>query len=129
MSRGLLLDTHVWLWHASGDTRLTPALRRLIDRTDGLWFSPIAVWEIGLLLERGRIRLTTSLQDWVATRREERPMEEAALNAEVAVEALTISLPHRDPADRLLLATARVYDLTLITTDAHLIGHPNTRAR
>ncbi|MHB8512224.1 MAG: type II toxin-antitoxin system VapC family toxin [Actinomycetota bacterium] len=126
MSRGFLLDTHIWLWHSRGDRRLSPRLRRLIDGNHRLWYSPLSIWEMGLLIDRNRIRLDQTLSDWVAARLVELPLEEAAVNLSVALEAAHNT--RGDPIDRFLLATAEVYDLTLITVDSTLRGLPRTRS-
>ena len=119
---GFLLDTHIWLWYVGGDDRLPPGLRRLIDRTppDRRWLSPVSIWETGLLVERGRIELDEPLRPWVSGVLERSPMREAALVQDVAVRSHEITLAERDTADRLLAATASVYDLTLVTVDPNL---------
>lgn len=118
---GFLLDTHIWLWHAFGDERLSPALRRLVDRTsDRRWLSPVSIWEVGLLAERGRVDLETPVRTWVTDALANTPMREAPLTTDVAIRSHEITLAERDLADRLLAATASVYDLTLITVDPNL---------
>ncbi len=129
MSEGFLLDTHIWLWHAEENRRLGKSLRRLIDGTDALWFSPVSVWEIGLLQDRGKIRLAFPVADWIDAIRAERPIEEAPFNSAVALESFRFSRDLHDPVDRFLLATAEVYDLTLITMDTQLAGAPRTRSK
>ena len=119
---GFLLDTHIWLWHALGDDRLPQGLRRLVERTppDRRWLSPISIWELGLLVERGRLELAEPLRPWVADALRNAPMREATLTTDVAVRSHEIALAERDPGDRLIAATASVYDLTLITVDPNL---------
>ena len=75
-----------------------------------------------MLAHYGRIRLEGSLRDWVEAAQGHLPVQEAPLNAEVAVTSLEINLPHRDPADRFIAATALVYSLTLATVDKRLIA-------
>jgi PIN domain nuclease of toxin-antitoxin system len=87
----------------------------------GVWLSPISVWELLVLAERGRLRLDVEPRAWVREALEQAPLEEAVLNHEVALRSREVALPHQDPADRLLVATALVYDLTLVTADATLI--------
>lgn len=118
---GFLLDTHVWIWYVDGSPRLPPGLRRLLDRSaDDCWLSPISVWETGLLVERGRLRFALPLARWVAAAREALPLREAPVTEEIALAALQVRLPHRDPADRFLAATALVRGLTLLTVDQRL---------
>ncbi|MBI3962978.1 MAG: type II toxin-antitoxin system VapC family toxin [Deinococcus sp.] len=119
--KGFLLDTHIWFWYLVGSERLPRGLRRDIDAAQsGCWLSPISVWELGMLTRRGRIRLNSPFRDWVSAAHERFPVREAPLNLEVAVTSLEIRLPHRDPADHFLAATALVFELTLMTIDRHL---------
>jgi PIN domain nuclease of toxin-antitoxin system len=120
----LLLDTHIWLWSHTDPDRLGRRLARVLeDDATELWLSPISVWEFLLLAERKRIRLprTTSPAEWVEAALARVPMGEAALNREVALRSRTVTLPHDDPADRFLAATADVYDLILATADRQVL--------
>lgn len=120
-----LLDTHVWLWYLIGSPRLPQGLREAIDAALGeLWLSPISVWELCVLDERGRVRLVPDPRSWVEEAFRLLPLEEATLNREVALASRETELAHRDPADRFLAATALVFGLTLLTVDERL-----TRAR
>ncbi|MGH9362656.1 MAG: type II toxin-antitoxin system VapC family toxin [Thermoanaerobaculia bacterium] len=120
---GFLLDTHIWFWYLTGSQRLPAGLRRAIDRSaEPAWISPVSIWELGLLEDRGRVKLDGPLRGWVADARERFPVQDAPLTDEVALASLEISLPHRDPADHFLAATAMVYRLTLATVDERLIG-------
>ncbi|MEX2557769.1 MAG: type II toxin-antitoxin system VapC family toxin [Actinomycetota bacterium] len=119
---GLLLDTHIWFWYLTGSRRLPAGVRRAIDRSaEPPWLSPISIWELGVLTGRGRVRLDVPLRRWIADAREAFPLQDAPLNDEIALRSLEISLPHRDPADHFLAATALVYHLTLATLDDRLI--------
>lgn len=122
---GYLLDTHVWYWHLDGSPRLPDGLRRLIEReAETCWYSPISVWELGVLVERGRLELRPDVRTWVADSIEALPLHEAPLTTDIALLAPEVGLAHRDPADRFLGATALVHELTLLTVDERL-----TRAR
>ncbi len=120
--RGLLLDTHVWFWFLSGSNRLPSRLRHRISReVDTCWLSPISVWELGLLVARGRIRLDREYRRWLAAASNLLPLRDAPLTRAVALSSNELELPHRDPADRFLVATAQVYDLALATVDSRII--------
>lgn len=124
--RGYLLDTHVWIWHLLANPRLTPAARRLIDSSVAeCWLSPISIWETRMLIERGRFRVDGEFRDWVEASHESLPLRPAALTEEVALACFETELPHRDPGDRFLAATAIVYDLTLITADRRFLACPS----
>jgi PIN domain nuclease of toxin-antitoxin system len=94
---------------------------QLERKTNEVWLSPISVWELLVLAERGRVRLDAEPRAWVAEALERAPLEEAALNHEVALRSREVSLPHQDPADRFLVATALTYELTLVTADESII--------
>lgn len=124
----LLLDTHIWIWSASGSERLaTRVLRELEDAENELWLSPISLWELAMLFERGRVALNQDLNGWVSKALRTFPLHEALITHEVALETARVALAHRDPADRFLVATARVFDLTLVTADRQLAKCPHLR--
>ncbi|MBK5096861.1 MAG: type II toxin-antitoxin system VapC family toxin [Gemmatimonadetes bacterium] len=118
----LLLDTHIWLWSILEPARLARRVVRELERNDAeLWLSPISVWEFVNLVERDRIRLQSSPDEWVSTALRRVPFREAPVTHEIALETRNVKLSHRDPADRFLVATARVFDLRLVTADERLI--------
>lgn len=120
---GFLLDTHIWLWAVEDSPRLPRGLRRAIDRSGSeCWLSPVSVWELGLLVSRGRYELDLPLREWFEESRREFSFREAMLTTEIAVVSHEVDVPGRDPADRFLAATALVYELTLMTADDRLAG-------
>lgn len=125
---GLLLDTHVWLWYAEGaagklSAKNIAALERS-RRGAGLWVSAPSVWEIGMLETRGRIQLSAPLRSWVERALAAPGIRFLPLDAAVAVESTLLpGQLHADPADRFLIATARVADLTLATRDAQILKY------
>ncbi len=118
----LLLDTHIWLWSLLEPGRLTKRVARAMVREGAeLWLSPISVWELLTLADKGQVRLGSPPDDWVKGALERVPLHEAPVTHEVALETRNVRLSHRDPADRFLIATARVFDLKLVTADERLI--------
>lgn len=117
----LLLDTHIWLWSLAEPKRLSRRVQHeLRDVKNELWLSPISTWEVLLLHAKGRIRLHAGLQEWMASATAH--FREAPLTHEIVVAAYQLPLPHPDPADRFLAATAGVLNLTLVTADERLLG-------
>lgn len=117
----LLLDTHIWIWLILGSTKLPPSLRRVIERRpEGLWLSPVSIWEVGLLADSPRLRLEMPSREWVEEALRRVPLRDAALSRQVALQSHDLDMPNRDPADRLLAGTAMAYDLTLVTLDRDL---------
>ena len=119
----LLLDTHIWIWSLLEPARLSRRVLAELETPDNeLWLSPISVWELLILIEKGRVAVDRDAVAWVTEASRAAPLREAALTHDIAVESRVIDLPHQDPADRFLAATARVYDLTLVTADERLVG-------
>ena len=117
----LLLDTHIWLWYALGNPQLSSNLQSIIGSdTTELWLSPISVWEVLLLVERGRISLQSDAASWIDESLKSLAIQEAPLNRHIAVLSRQIDLPHQDPADRFIAATALHYQLQLATVDTNL---------
>ncbi len=96
----ILLDTHVWVWWVNESPMGSKDMLRIIQehQEDGLGVSIISCWEVAKLVERGRLELST-------------PVEHC----------------HRDPADQMLVATARVYDIPLLTADSKLLDYPHVK--
>ena len=118
----LLLDTHIWLWSLLEPQHISPRLAAELESADNeLWLSPISVWELIMLHQKRRILPEEKIESWIAHAMRARPLKEAPVTFEVAREVGRVELPHRDPADRFLVATACVFDLTLVTSDETLI--------
>lgn len=119
----LLLDTHIFLWLMLGwrplGRAVTAALEAPGSRT---WVSPISLWEILILAERGRIVLDPDPVAFYDAARETTGFREAPVTSDVVVWSRRIHLPHQDPADRFICATARVHGLTLVTADRQVLG-------
>jgi PIN domain nuclease of toxin-antitoxin system len=120
-----LLDTHVLVgWHER-PARLPSATRRIIEgaRTRApLLVSDISLWEVATLVELKRIRLSMGIATWLQRATAAPLVERVSITSEIAVEvALLPASFHRDPADRLLVATARASGVTLITEDTRIL--------
>lgn len=124
---GVLLDTHVLVWLVAGDTRLRLAARRRIEaaaQQQQLWVCAITPWEIGMLVAKGRLVLDRDPMDWVQAALALPGIRLAAIEPVVAV--ASTRLPgqlHGDPADRLIVATARHQGATLVTADTALLAY------
>lgn len=119
----LLLDTHIILWSASEPERLPVKVAEALESPENdLWYSPISVWEILLLAEKGRISLGKGIEASIRDLFQRLPLKEAPLNMEVAFQSRNVDLSHRDPADRFLAATATVYELVLVTADRRILA-------
>ena len=120
-----LLDTHILLWWFGEDSRLSLEQRRVLQEADGqnpLWVADITLWEIATLWSLGRIKLHLPLRDWLEQATAPPLVRRLPITPAVAAElsALPDSF-HRDPADRLLVATARILGATLLTQDRRIV--------
>lgn len=116
-----LLDTGVLLRWFEGGRGLAPSHRRAIRRAtpeEPLLVSDISLWEVATLSELGRIRLRLPLRDWLEQATAPPLVTRCAITPAVAAEVAALPPTfHRDPADRIIVATARVHGATLLTTD------------
>lgn len=116
----LLLDTHIWIWSQLDPARIGKHVAsQLSSGLHELWLSPVSVWEALTLMQKGRVRVNDPLT-WVERAADQ--MREAPLTQEIVRASFALALPHADPADRFLAATAKVLKLTLITADTRLLG-------
>lgn len=122
----LLLDTHIWIWSKLEPKRLGKRVtQELSSSVNDLWLSPVSVWETIVLMQKGRIRVDNPFA-WVERAAEQ--LREAPLTQEIVRTGLALPLPHADPADRFLAATAKVLNLTLVTGDQRLLGLGDIRS-
>ncbi len=118
----LLLDTHIFLWSLLEPEKLAQQVRHELESQENTaWISPITTWECLVLAQKGRISLEPDPETWVRETLRALPLREAPINHEIAIVSRTVGLPHQDPADRFLVATAMVFDLTLVTADERLL--------
>jgi PIN domain nuclease of toxin-antitoxin system len=111
------------MWSVSNKARLRPRVRKALENSaNELWLSPISVWEFWVLVQKGRVVLNVDAGGWIEQALKAAPFREAPLTTDVVLATREIRLPHRDPADTFLAATAKVFDLTLVTSDARLIS-------
>lgn len=119
----LLLDTHIWLWSALEPQRLSKRVAAQLGASGNeLWLSPLSVWETLVLARKRRLVLEPTPEQWVRRALLDLPVQEAYLNHEIAMRSEALKSKHRDPADRFLVATALVHELTLVTADRQLAG-------
>jgi len=127
----LLLDTHVWIWSQAQPERLGPTTTaRLEDPRQALYVSPVSTLEIARLAAHGRLELLPDVDRWLEASLDLLGCATVEVSHEIAREAY--ALPgdlHRDPADRLLVATARVHGLTLLTADDRILAYAHVETQ
>jgi len=124
----LLLDTHIWIWSDTEAHKLTSEVsRELSNSANECFLAAVSIWEVVVLLEKKRIRINRDFGQWFQDSKKELSLIEIPITWEIAHELRFTLLSHRDPADRFLVATAKVYDLTLVTADARLMNVPGLK--
>ena len=123
-----LLDTHAWVWSVEGDMkRIGPKARRALERAaarDQIRVSPASVFEVTALCLTGRLRFAQSAEQWIAEALSTPGVRVAELTVPIAIDAGHIPRTAlADPIDRLLFATARRLDATLLTADQPMLAY------
>jgi len=126
-----LLDTHVLLWWVGGNKRLSRAQKRVIESASAerpLLVAQISQWEIATLVSLGRINLDRPLRDWLEAAMAAPLVQTVGITPAVAAEVASLpSTFHGDPANRLIVATARVMGATLLTADQRIVDAASCR--
>lgn len=122
----LLLDTHIWVWSTLEPKRLHPRVARELNNPENeIWLSAISLWELQLLCEKKRLQLDPDAAGWISNNLSKSKIREAPLTFEVALAMPSLRMPHGDPADGFIAATAKVFGLTLVTADERLANLPD----
>ncbi len=122
----LLLDTHIWVWGALEPGRLSARVaRQLANPQNEIWLSAVSIWELRRLHDKGRVKLIPDAASWISDNLSRLKIREAPLTFEVALAVSPLNLPHNDPADGFIAATAKVFGLTLVTADEQLAKLPD----
>lgn len=129
----IVLDTHALLWWVNGDPQLSQSALKAIEQElqaeDGeILISAITAWEIALLVEKGRLTLSMTTDDWLETVEEIEGVRFVAVDAATAVESTRLPGEfHKDPADRMIVALARHYNAELVTADDKITAYRHVR--
>ncbi|MCX7015801.1 MAG: type II toxin-antitoxin system VapC family toxin [Candidatus Sumerlaeota bacterium] len=126
-----LLDTHVWIWAMDNPETLPAVVRRELLKPGNLPFalSVISVWEASRKESLGKLKLSSPIRHWFASAIREPFIQLLPLTVDIAHESN--HLPgefHRDPADQMIVATARLHRLTLITADERILPYAHVRS-
>jgi PIN domain nuclease of toxin-antitoxin system len=126
----IVLDTHIWVWWVHGEDKLPPEHKAYIQDNEsaGLGISAISCWEVAKLVEHGRLNLPVPVGEWLSQALAYPGMRLLELTPQIAVEST--QLPgtfHRDPADQIIVATARVYDRPLVTLDGKILAYQHVQ--
>lgn len=121
---GVVLDTHAWIWWIERDRRLSRAALEALDRLapDARpMLCGISLWEVAMLVERGRLTCSIPFKEWLESAAHPRTVRVLPITTEVAAEVAVLPASfHRDPADRIIVATCRVLKAPLLTRDRRI---------
>ncbi len=124
----VLLDTHVWIWLVTGNERLalSPALTSIMNAQEHgrVIVSTISVWEVAMLEMKGRIRLQFPMKQWIENALAAPGVQLQGVTPSIALESTRLPGEfHSDPADRMLMATARDLNIPFITADNLILAY------
>ncbi len=127
----LLLDTHVWLWHLEDDAsqmnKRAPALLDRSGKGDGLIVSDISWWEVSVKSAKGRLTLSVDTAVWLARAAQAPGIRLIPLDREILFLSTRLAgTAHNDPADRMLIATAQLLNVPLVTADKLIVDYART---
>ena len=130
----IVLDTHALIWWVNGDSQLSINAKRAIENEQQheegiILVSAISAWEIALLVERDRLTLGMNLDDWLETVSEIEGMRFVPVDEAVGVESTRLPGDfHKDPADRMITALARHFNVPLVTADENIRAYKHVRS-
>jgi PIN domain nuclease of toxin-antitoxin system len=123
----ILLDTHIFIFWVNGSARLLEETRTRIEaEPDALGVSAITLWEIAMLVQLGRLELTLPIEIWLEQALAYPKVVVVPLSPAIVVESARLPAPfHKDPADEIIVATARVLSAPLVTYDGKMLSYPH----
>ncbi len=124
----ILLDTHIWIWWVHGDLALPSRVQASIELRsgEGIAVSAISCWEVAKLVERGRLDLPLEIREWMEMALSGSGVTIIPISPSIAIESTTLpGTFHRDPADQIIVATARVHRFPLVTCDTKIRSYPH----
>lgn len=125
----IILDTHIWIWWADNNPRLTQQHRQWIQQyqSQGLGVSIISCWEVAKLVENDKLAMSIAVDEWLTAALAYPGVQLLNLTIPIIVESTKLTGFHRDPADQLIVATAKIYGCPLLTADAKILVYPDVQ--
>lgn len=123
-----LLDTCAILWLAMDQDQFSPPQQRaVLDSGADLFFSSISALEIARLQKLEQIKIPSTAIRWITNVAEKYRLTEIPVNSEIAANSILLPHLHKDPCDRIIIATAHLHRFVIITSDAHIKKYPKTK--
>ncbi len=121
----LLLDTHIFLWLITGDTRITEAMQKeILDTANAVYLSVVSNWEISVKYQLGRLPLPEPPESYLPAQRQRHQIASLSLDEGSVSQLARLPSIHRDPFDRMLVCQALEHELTIVTVDKILQSYP-----
>ena len=127
----ILLDTHVWWWSLTEPENLSEIAIETIaqTKTDQRAIASISIWEFAMMAEKKRIELKVSVSKWLFRAINDTGLRVIELSPDIAIESCRLPGDfHKDPADRIIVATARIHNSSLLTKDQKIRDYPHVKA-
>ena len=127
-----MLDTHTWIWWNMNPHQLSDRVKRIIGNTnkyDEMLLSAISPWEFGKLLEKQRIGISCNPEDWINIALDMPKLRLVPLSPLLSYRSTVLPQPfHNDPADQIIVATARGENATILTKDEKILAYKNVKS-
>jgi PIN domain nuclease of toxin-antitoxin system len=125
----IVLDTHIWVWWVDHNLRLSQQQRDWITshQPSGLGVSIFSCWEVAKLVEKNRLKFSLSLEEWLTAALAYPGIQLLDLTLPIVIQSTQLAGFHSDPADQIIVATAKVYNCPLLTADQKILGYPNVQ--
>jgi len=125
----IVLDTHIWIWWVHGDAKLSPTATATIQAHESsmIGISVMSCWEIAKLVEYNRLSLSCEISEWFEKALSYPAIQLLDLTPQIAIASTQLVEFHRDPADQVITATAKVYDCPLVTADTKILNYSGVR--
>lgn len=129
----MVLDTHVLVWWVDDPTKLSTKVKKIIEtalkKEEVILASSISVWEIYMLVKKGRLSFSIDLEVWFENLEQLSFLQFVPVDNRIAAKSVTLPEPfHNDPADRIIIATAREYGAKLITSDKRILNYRHVQS-
>lgn len=126
----IVLDSHIWYWWVNLEhQRLPPGMAATIETAPRVGVSAVSCFELALAHRRGRLELPIPSRDWFTRALEGSDVELLPLTSAISARAVELSEIHRDPFDRIIIATAIELDAQLASIDSHFPAYPELTGR